>query len=103
MKPVREGNSESEGNHPTKALTAHAFGDVLRACRNRAALSQEHLAETADLDRTYPSLLERGLREPTLGVVIRLARALGIDPCVLVRMTLWRVQQRPHSERPAPK
>ena len=103
MKPVCESNRETEGNHPTKALTARAFGDVLRACRNRASVSQEYLAEAADLHRTYPSLLERGLREPTLGVVIRLARALGINPCVLVRMTLWRIQQRPHPERPAPE
>lgn len=102
MKPAGEGNPEPEGNHPSKALTARAFGDVLRVCRNHAAVSQEHLAEAADLDRTYPSLLERGLREPTLGVVIRLARALGINPCVLVRMTLWRVQQRPRPGQPGP-
>jgi len=45
MKPVREGIPEFQGNHPTKALTARAFGDVLRACRNRAAVSQEQRGE----------------------------------------------------------
>ncbi len=103
MKQTPGEDHEQEGNYPGKALTARAFGEVLRACRNRAEVSQERLAEAADLDRTYPSLIERGLREPTLGVVIRLGRALGIDPCVLVRMTLWRIQQRPGFRRPGPE
>jgi hypothetical protein len=44
------------------------------------------------IDRTYPSLIKRGLREPTLSIVIRLGRALNINPLVLVKMTLMRVE-----------
>lgn len=49
-------------NAPTRHKVAEAFGIVLRTVRDAAGLSQEQLAEAADVDRTYPSLLERGLR-----------------------------------------
>jgi transcriptional regulator with XRE-family HTH domain len=56
---------------------AVAFAAVLKLARAGAGLSQERLAEAADIDRTYPSLLERGLRQPTLAVVIAVAFALN--------------------------
>lgn len=63
------------------------FGRVLRAYRRSRGLTQEELAERADLDRTYPSLLERGLRSPSLLMVFQIAEALGIDPAELVSKT----------------
>lgn len=60
------------------------FGKVLREYRTKAGLSQEALADRANLDRTYVSLLERGLRLPTLGTVFRLSGALGVGPGTLV-------------------
>ncbi len=71
-----------------KIRFARAFGEVLRTVRKGANMSQERLAEGADIDRTYPSMLERGLREPTLGVVIRLGQALNVSADELVKMTL---------------
>jgi transcriptional regulator with XRE-family HTH domain len=65
---------------------ALAFGAVLKRARMGAGLSQETLAERAELDRTTPSLYERGLRQPTIATVIGLARALHLDPPVLVHM-----------------
>jgi len=71
-----------------RSKVARAFGDVLRAARKEAGgLSQEELAFRADVDRTYPSLLERGLRTPSLDALLRLARALDIAPAMLVTMT----------------
>ena len=67
---------------------ARAFGRVLRAARIAHGLSQEALAERADLSRTYPSLLERGLREPTLCVFFRLCTALRQPPAALLEATL---------------
>ena len=64
---------------------ARAFGAVLKRARTGAGLSQETLAERAELDRTTPSLYERGLRQPTIATVISLARALHLDPPVLVQ------------------
>jgi transcriptional regulator with XRE-family HTH domain len=43
------------------------------------------------MDRTYPSLLERGRRTPTLGMLIALAHALGVEPTLLVAMTVTRL------------
>jgi transcriptional regulator with XRE-family HTH domain len=70
---------------------ACAFGVVLRISRRERDISQETLAERADLDRTYPSLLERGLRQPTLTYLFAIADALGIDPAELVRLTRGRL------------
>ena len=63
---------------------ARAFGRALREYRGRAGISQEALADAADLDRTFVSLLERGLRLPTLGTVFRLAAALEATPTSVV-------------------
>jgi transcriptional regulator with XRE-family HTH domain len=72
---------------------AKAFGVVLRNLRRDAGISQEELAEVADIDRTYPSLLERGLRQPTIGKVIAIAGALGIDATTLVSLTVARLRK----------
>ena len=68
--------------------TALAFGRVLRDVRREQGLSQERLAGMGGFDRTYPSLLERGLRTPTLTVLFRLAEALRVEPGRLVALTL---------------
>lgn len=50
----------------------------LRKIRVRRGLSQESLAVDAEVDRTYVSRLERGLENPTVAVLERLAGALSI-------------------------
>jgi len=50
-------------------------------------MSQEMLAEESDMDRTYPSLLERGLRNPTLFEILKLSVALEQRPGLLVDLT----------------
>jgi transcriptional regulator with XRE-family HTH domain len=61
-----------------------AFGLRLRELRKEHGLSQEKLAELADLHRNYPSLLERGHANPTLLVIAALARALKVRPYKLI-------------------
>lgn len=61
-----------------------AFGLRLRQQREAKGLTQERLAEKADLDQTYISGIERGLRNPGIKNVVRLARALGIPTAKLV-------------------
>jgi len=53
------------------------FGQAIRAIRLHKNLSQEKLAEMANLDRTYISMIERGKRKPTLDVAKSIADALG--------------------------
>jgi transcriptional regulator with XRE-family HTH domain len=51
----------------------------LRRLRVRRGLSQEKLAVDAEIDRTYVSRLERGLENPTVAVLERLARAVDAE------------------------
>jgi len=55
-------------------------GKVLRELRNQTGLSQEQLGLECDLDRTFISLLERGLRQPTLTTLFILSEKLNISP-----------------------
>jgi transcriptional regulator with XRE-family HTH domain len=61
-----------------------AFGQALREIRNERGISQERLALECDLDRTYISLIERGVQSPTIRTVAKLAEILATQPSVLV-------------------
>ena len=60
------------------------FGEQLRSARKTAHLTQEELAFRAGLDRTYISLLERGLKSPTLTTFFQLCRALNQQPDIFI-------------------
>ncbi|MGC3964140.1 MAG: helix-turn-helix transcriptional regulator [Rhodocyclaceae bacterium] len=60
------------------------FGLVVRTQREALALSQEQLAERADLNRSYLGEIERGVAMPSLATVIKLAAALGVTPSSLL-------------------
>lgn len=65
-------------------MIVEVFGKVLRELRESNQLSQEKLAEYCELDRTYISMLERGLRQPTITTIFKLAKALKITPSQLI-------------------
>jgi transcriptional regulator with XRE-family HTH domain len=65
-------------------MVVEIFGKVLRELRESNQISQEKLAEYCELDRTYISLLERGLRQPTITTIFKLAKALNISPSQLI-------------------
>ncbi|WP_090836177.1 helix-turn-helix domain-containing protein [Paraburkholderia hospita] len=56
-----------------------AFAATLRKLRNERGVSQYTLAKVTGLDRTYISLLERGLRSPSLDTMLALARGLSLS------------------------
>ena len=58
----------------------------IRRLRVANGLSQEVLAVDAEIDRTYVSRLERGLENPTVVVLERLAKALSVNIEELFRM-----------------
>ena len=68
-----------------------AFGEALRQVRVGRGISQQELALESELDRTYISLLERGLRQPTITTLMGLSDALGIDPALLIKKTKARL------------
>jgi transcriptional regulator with XRE-family HTH domain len=60
------------------------FGPHLRALRIARGLTQAQLAERADTNTMFISKLERGVTTPTIGTLVRLARALGCSVAQLV-------------------
>lgn len=62
-----------------------ALGRAIRLCREEAGLTQEALADAADLDATSIRGLERGIANPTWDVADRIARALGLALYELAR------------------
>jgi transcriptional regulator with XRE-family HTH domain len=61
-----------------------AFGERVRSFRSRLDLTQEQLGAIAGLHRTYIGGVERGERNVSLNNILRLARALDVDPSELV-------------------
>jgi transcriptional regulator with XRE-family HTH domain len=57
---------------------AQLFGRRLRELRQTRELTQEALAEAADLSGNYISDLELGLKVPSLTIIVRLSQALDI-------------------------
>jgi transcriptional regulator with XRE-family HTH domain len=64
-----------------------AFGTVLRKRRREVGISQEGLALSAEVDRTFVSQIERGVRQPTLTTIWKLAGALQTQPSILIKKT----------------
>ena len=59
-------------------------GEVIRGYRKKIDVSQEELAYRANLDRTFVSRVECGLRLPTIKSLIQLGQALKISASELV-------------------
>jgi transcriptional regulator with XRE-family HTH domain len=70
-----------------------AFGKALRQKRKEAGLTQEQLAHEADVQRNYVSLIERGVNQPTITIIFKLAIALRCSPADLVSDTEKLVHQ----------
>jgi transcriptional regulator with XRE-family HTH domain len=60
------------------------FGNVLQTIRLKKGLSQERLALDCGLDRTFISMLERGLRQPSLTTIVKISDTLQIKPSKLL-------------------
>ncbi|WP_237712449.1 helix-turn-helix domain-containing protein [Pedosphaera parvula] len=73
------GWSIDDESMPSHDPVLKAFGDAVRTKRVSKKLTQEKLAERATLDPTYVSGIERGLRNPGIKNVARIAKALGIS------------------------
>lgn len=59
------------------------FGERLRELRTERNLSQESLAELAGLDRNYIGQIERAERNVALVNIVKIAKALQIEPGLL--------------------
>ncbi len=61
-----------------------AVGANLKRIRKENRISQEELAFACGLHRTYVSGVERGIRNPTVVVLAKIARALGVPAAELL-------------------
>lgn len=72
----------------TVQTVAEMFGVTLRRSRHSRGMSQEALAEATGLSTNFIGEMERGLKAPGLGVIVRLAIALDVSvPDLLVDFT----------------
>ena len=62
-----------------------AFGTVLSKRRKNQKITQEKLANLCKLDRTYISMLERGLKQPTLGTIFKISNVLDLTPSEMLK------------------
>lgn len=61
-----------------------ALGVAVRKRRSELGVSQEELSFRSELDRTYISGVERGVRNPTIKSLWRISDALETQPSVLL-------------------
>ena len=70
---------------PKKKVLLDAFGEAVRDSRKARGLSQEGLAELADLHRTYIGMIERGEKNITIVNAEKIAVALSMNLSTLIR------------------
>jgi transcriptional regulator with XRE-family HTH domain len=78
-----EGQPRADGLD--REATTARFAAAVRACRETKRLTQEDVAYHAKLDVAEVSRLERGLRDPQLWTIVRLAGGLGVEPSELMK------------------
>ncbi len=76
-----------------------ALGSAIRQVREDRGLSQERLAELADLHRTYVSSVELGHRNISFENIHRIANALGISMTELVQLCEDRLDRDQFGQR----
>lgn len=85
---------------------AAALGRIIRGFRKARQLSQETLAFESSVNRAYISQIERGLQQPTVETLFKLARALDIsasDLLATVERTLTTEEGTAQTEKDRPQ
>ena len=69
----------------TTLLAMSTIGEEIRKARQEAGLTQEQLGFEAGISRQYVSLLELEQKSPTLDVLLRLCKAMGVSAGTIVK------------------
>lgn len=85
----------SRHREPPNWAARAALADNVRAARLAAGMSQEALAHTSGIARSYVSTVERGRANLALDHLVRLAGVLGVEPNSLVPTTAQIASARP--------
>jgi XRE family transcriptional regulator, regulator of sulfur utilization len=81
-------NGRPFGSTSFEPKSAAAFGLVVRAKRLEEGISQENLAHMALLERAHIGRIERGENQPSLWIILKLAKVLQCAPGELLNQTL---------------
>ena len=68
-----------KGATTSDPVVAQAFGAAVRAMRTSQGVAQEALAHRAKVERSHMGKIERGEHMPTLALVLKIAKALGVS------------------------
>lgn len=60
------------------------LGDELRKARLKAGLTQEQVAARTRISREYVSQLERNRQSPTVDMLLRICRILGVSAATII-------------------
>ncbi len=71
---------------------AAIVGPRIRRIRRGLDMSQEALADNAEIHRTQMTGIEWGERLPRVDSLVKLAGGLGVSPCVLIDGIVWEVR-----------
>ena len=84
LEPKKPRPGRPKGTKTFDPAPALAFGEAVRKRRFELGLSQEELANAAQIERSHMGKIERGEHLPNLILILRLAKALSIKPGTLV-------------------
>ena len=68
----------------TQHIARHYFHPVLRRFRHKAGLTQEQMAERMGVSVGFFGMMEVGRRWPNIDMLLRIAKALGVQPGELI-------------------
>lgn len=80
-------------------LLIRAFSAAIKSRRLEMKLTQEDLAGRIELDRPYITLLEAGVKQPTISVLWRIARGLDLTVSELAALVDKRLAALPSGKR----
>lgn len=76
---------------PQAAEVSRLLSLNLGTFRQRAGLSQQGAAERAGLNRVHIAHIEGGKRLPRLDTIVKLAGAVEVEPCALLKGMAWKL------------
>ncbi len=84
-------------------MASTSLGMVLRRRRRQLELTQQDIARKISVRANYIGYLERDMRRPSTGVLVKLAKALDLDREELFFLAHPQVREFIHTEAPDPK
>jgi len=78
----------------SNARLKQAFGRILLKLREEKAVSQKEVADNCNLERAYVSRLERGLLQPTITTLFKLAEYFELQPGEIVNQVYSSLKRR---------